>query len=445
MFLGWTAGGAIRWRMPVIGVPTSAKFVAPSVVLIATTQGQVLLLNHFRRHFRRPRSPLARRRRSRQRDGRLRRLCDERPALRHPRPRRRGCEHLAHVPQLLAAGCHRLPGPSPDYGVVDGKREVREAWHATSPAVSSAPPRCPPTVRRCTPSAVSASSSPCGRRPGRRSGPTTTATPSFATLTATPDGHIIPTGPLCGPVTMLADRGDRAEKVWSRTDLKTASLGALTNSGTAWTVVRTEDDGLALIEVSAADGKTLRTLPLPEAKGPRRVWPSHRKTRSPLPPTSAGFASSTRRNRSGTSPAVASPDLAGLAPPQFVDEGDTRAPIRVMTRTTARHPLRRRRLRSPRPGIHVDAALVSPGSRSRGQRCAFAQRLLLHRNLLSGTANPRTPGGTASPVSRRSWGPSATGRRAAQWRTRPAHARSPSGSMIQDPGRRPPHRRTRRR
>ena len=45
MFLGWTAGGAIRWRMPVIGVPTSAKFVAPSVVLVATTQGQVLLLN----------------------------------------------------------------------------------------------------------------------------------------------------------------------------------------------------------------------------------------------------------------------------------------------------------------------------------------------------------------------------------------------------------------
>ncbi len=55
--------------------------------------------------------------------------------------------------------------------------------------------------------------------------------------------------------------------MWARTDLKTVSLSALTNSGTAWTVIRTADDGLALTEVSAQDGRTLRTLPLPEAKG----------------------------------------------------------------------------------------------------------------------------------------------------------------------------------
>ena len=37
-------------------------------------------------------------------------------------------------------------------------------------------------------------------------------------------------------------------------------------AGTAWAVVRA-GDGLALTEISAAEGKTLRTLPLPDARG----------------------------------------------------------------------------------------------------------------------------------------------------------------------------------
>ena len=65
---------------------------------------------------------------------------------------------------------------------------------------------------------------------------------------------------------MLVDRGDRAEQVWSRDDLKTAGLSTLTAAGTAWAVVRA-GDGLALTEISAAEGKTLRTLPLPDARG----------------------------------------------------------------------------------------------------------------------------------------------------------------------------------
>ena len=46
------------------------------------------------------------------------------------------------------------------------------------------------------------------------------------------------------------------------------SLSTLTESKTAWTVVRDPGNGaLSLTEVSASDGKTLRTLPLPEAVG----------------------------------------------------------------------------------------------------------------------------------------------------------------------------------
>ena len=46
------------------------------------------------------------------------------------------------------------------------------------------------------------------------------------------------------------------------------SLSTLTKTGTAWTVVRTgRDQKLSLLEVSAADGKTKRSLELPGALG----------------------------------------------------------------------------------------------------------------------------------------------------------------------------------
>ncbi len=44
-FLAFNAGGAIRWRAGVIGVPLSAKFAAPNIVLVVTTQGQILLID----------------------------------------------------------------------------------------------------------------------------------------------------------------------------------------------------------------------------------------------------------------------------------------------------------------------------------------------------------------------------------------------------------------
>ena len=199
--------------------------------------------------------------------------------------------------------------------MVDGKREVREAWHADIPGGVIGPATVSADGKTVYAFSRIGKLVACRRRPGRRSGPTTTATPVSPRSPRPPTGTSSRRAPLPGPVTMLADRGDRAEKVWSRTDLKTASLGALTNSGNR--VDRRPhrgrrtgaDRGLRRRRQDPPDAATARGQGLHDGCG--RLTEG---ARSPLPPTSARFTSSTRRSRSGTSPAVAS-DLAGLAPP----------------------------------------------------------------------------------------------------------------------------------
>ncbi len=266
-FLGWTAGGAIRWRMPVIGVPTSAKFVAPSTVLVATTQGQILLLNTQDGTFA---APEVRLRPDADPDNAMAGFGDcviSGPRCGIPAPAAVDVTAARMYLNFWPRGAIASQIRALDYGEANGKRTVREAWHAdvpggvVGPAAVSADGRTVYTFSRIGKLVALDAAT------GKTKWTYDYGDPGFATLTASPDGRIIPAGRLGGSLTMLADRGDRAEQVWSRTDLKTAGLSALTDSGTAWTVVRTPDDGLALTEVSAADGATLRTLPLPEAKG----------------------------------------------------------------------------------------------------------------------------------------------------------------------------------
>ncbi|GED98356.1 outer membrane protein assembly factor BamB family protein [Gordonia crocea] len=266
-FLAWTAGGAIRWRMPVIGVPTSAKFVAPSVVLVATTQGQILLLNTQDSTFA---APEVRLRADANPDNAMDGFGDcvtSGPRCGIPAPPAVDINaeriYLNFWPQGAIASQIRAL----DYGQVDGKRQVREAWHANIPGGVVGPASVSADGKTVYAFSRIGQLVALHADTGKTKWTFDYGDPGFATLTATPDGRIIPTGPLGGPLRMIADRGDRAEQVWRRDDLKTTSLSTLTNANTAWTVVRTDDDGLALTEVSAADGKTLRSLPLPDAKG----------------------------------------------------------------------------------------------------------------------------------------------------------------------------------
>ncbi|WP_250149917.1 outer membrane protein assembly factor BamB family protein [Mycolicibacter acidiphilus] len=86
----------------------------------------------------------------------------------------------------------------------------------------------------------------------------------------TPDGLIVAGG---GPDTQLvafADRGDHAEQVWRRDDVTPLSSSSLAAGGVGYTVssgTSLGPAGLSLLVFDPADGHTINSYPLPESDG----------------------------------------------------------------------------------------------------------------------------------------------------------------------------------
>ncbi|MDL9944073.1 PQQ-binding-like beta-propeller repeat protein [Gordonia sp. ABSL11-1] len=267
-FLAFNAGGAIRWRLPVLGVPLSAKFAAPGQVLIATTQGQLLLVDTQTGELAAP-------------EVRLRPDADPAdptfgfgecvtngPRCAIPSPPAVDNQHERLFVNFWPPGAIASQVRGMDYSTADDGRTIRELWHADIPGGVVGTP-----TLSADGSTVYAFS-----RLGRivaldaTSGKTRWTYENggygFATMSVSPDGLIIPTGVLGAPLTLLRDAGDHAEQVWQRKDLAVVSLSTLTDQKTAWTVVRDRGrDSLSLTEVSSTDGTTKRSLPLPESGG----------------------------------------------------------------------------------------------------------------------------------------------------------------------------------
>ena len=267
-FLAFNAGGAIRWRAGVIGVPLSAKFAAPNEVLVATTQGQILLIDTQRNELLAP-------------EVRLRDDADPAQPLRGfgdcvsngpqcaiPAPAAVDTERERFFLNFFPQGAATSQIRAMKYGAVAGNREVRTAWQADVPSGVIGTPTL--SADGATVYAFSRDGKivALNAEDGSTRWTYDIGGHGFATMTVSPDGLIIPTGSLGAPLTMLRDRGDRAEQVWQRTDLATVSLSALTQQQTAWTVARDPGkDSLSLVEVSTTDGATKRTLPLPDSRG----------------------------------------------------------------------------------------------------------------------------------------------------------------------------------
>ncbi|MEP9393475.1 PQQ-binding-like beta-propeller repeat protein [Gordonia sp. VNK1] len=267
-FLAFNAGGAIRWRMPVVGVPLSAKFADPGIALMVTTQGQILLIDTQTAQFAAP-------------EVRLRPEADPAdplygygdcvtngPRCAVPAPPAVDMAHQRFFLNVWPTGAIASEIRGFSYAEVDGKRTISEMWKAQvpggviGPATLSADGSTVYTFSRLGQIVALDAATGTTRWTYDNGGY------GFATMTVSPDGLIIPTGVIGAPLTLLRDRGDRAEKVWQRNDLATVSLSALTNSGTAWTVVRDPGkDTLSLTEVSTADGSTERSLTLPDSAG----------------------------------------------------------------------------------------------------------------------------------------------------------------------------------
>ncbi|MGV9710459.1 outer membrane protein assembly factor BamB family protein [Gordonia sp. NPDC003424] len=267
-FLAFNAGGAIRWQMPVIGVPLSAKFAAPGEVLVVTTQGQILLINTQTNEFT---APEVRLRADANPDDALEGFGDcvtDGPRCAVPAPAAVDAEHERFFLNFWPQGTIASQVRAMSYGKDGGARVVREIWHADIPGGVVGP---------TTVSADGNTVYAFGRlgqivaldaATGKTKWSYNNGGYGFATMSVSPDGLILPTGVLGAPLTLLRDKGDHAELVWQRRDLATVSLSTLTAQNTAWTVVRDAGkDSLSLTEVSTSDGKTLRTLSLPESVG----------------------------------------------------------------------------------------------------------------------------------------------------------------------------------
>ncbi|MYR05006.1 PQQ-binding-like beta-propeller repeat protein [Gordonia sp. SID5947] len=267
-FLAFNAGGAIRWRMPVLGVPLSAKFAAPGQVLVATTQGQLLLIDSQTNELVAPEVRLRSDANPDDPTFGFGECVTNGPRCGIPSPPAVDEAHERFFLNFWPEGAIASQIRAMSYAEQNGRRVMREAWHADvpggvvgSPTLSADGSTVYTFSRLGKLVALDAAT-------GKTRWTYDNGGYGFGTMSVSPDGLIIPTGVLGAPLTLLRDRGDHAEQVWQRKDLASVSLSTLTDQDTAWTVIRDKGKStLSLAEVSTADGSTKRTLPLPESGG----------------------------------------------------------------------------------------------------------------------------------------------------------------------------------
>jgi outer membrane protein assembly factor BamB len=259
----------IRWRQPVIGMPTTARILAPNDLLVVTHLGQVLLFDAHRGSV--VGNPLDLVEGVDPTDS-LRGLADCQPA----RPR---CP-VAAAPAFAAGS-----------GVV-----VVPVWQPNAPAsvlvgLKYNPDRNPKLSVAWTSDAVKAGTlaSPVASADGSTiyvngrddrlwainadDGKPKWSTPlKFLSQTppsVAPSDDVIAGG---GPETRLVaikDRGDHADVMWTRDDVSPLTTSSRAGDHVAYTVVRDGEDGQALLVFDPGDGHTVNSYPLPEAAG----WP----------------------------------------------------------------------------------------------------------------------------------------------------------------------------
>ena len=85
----------------------------------------------------------------------------------------------------------------------------------------------------------------------------------------TPDGLVVSGGGPQSKLTAVKDKGDKGEVAWSRNDVEPLTTSTRAGTDVGYAVVRDGDHGQALLVFSPADGHTLNSYPLPGATG----WP----------------------------------------------------------------------------------------------------------------------------------------------------------------------------
>jgi outer membrane protein assembly factor BamB len=259
----------IRWRKPVIGMPTTPRILAPGQLLVVTHLGQVLVFDAHRGTV--AGTPLDLVEGVDPRDSE-RGLADCQPA----RPR---CP-VASAPAFAASTGIVVLGlwePDADAPVLVGLRyrqgqtpQLSREW--TSDAVGGGPLASP--VLSADGSTVYVN----GRDEhlwaiDSADGEAKWSVPldylAQTPPSVSPDGLIIAGGGPGAKLTAVRDEGDRGEVVWTRDDVQPLSASSQSGADVAYTVARDGEDGQALTVFDPADGRTVNRYPLPQATG----WP----------------------------------------------------------------------------------------------------------------------------------------------------------------------------
>ncbi|WP_102143006.1 PQQ-binding-like beta-propeller repeat protein [Mycobacterium hubeiense] len=257
----------IRWRQPVIGMPTTPRILDEGQLLVVTHLGQVLVFNAHRGSV----------------DGTPVDLV----AGLDPKDAQRGLGdcRLARPRCPVAAA----PAFAPETGMV-----VISLWepNAEAPILVGLQYRSgqnPVLTREWTSDAV-------GRGPlaspvlsadgatvyvngrdrhlwalGARDGKPKWSVPldylAQTPPSVSPDGLIVAGGGPGAKLTAIRDAGDRGEVVWTRDDVESLSTSSRAGTGIGYTVAREGENGQALLVFDPADGHTINRYPLPEATG----------------------------------------------------------------------------------------------------------------------------------------------------------------------------------
>ncbi len=259
----------IRWRQPVIGMPTTPRILAPGSLLVVTHLGQVLVFDAHRGAV--IGTPLDLVEGINPTDS-LRGLADCAPA-------RARCP-VASAPAFAAKSGIVVVSvwqPGAPASVLVGLRYnagrnpvLSQAW--TSDIVKAGVIASPVASADGSTIYVNGRDNKLWALDAADGKPKWSTPLDFLSQTppsVSPQGLIICGG---GPDTKLVairDAGDKAEVAWTRDDVAPLTTSSQAGGHVAYTVVKDGDSGQALLVFDPADGHTVNSYPLPEATG----WP----------------------------------------------------------------------------------------------------------------------------------------------------------------------------
>lgn len=259
----------IRWRQPVIGMPTTPRILTPGHLLVVTHLGQVLVFDAHKGVVEGspldlidgvdPKDP-------------ERGLADCKPA--HARCPVAAAPAFAEQTGIIVLS---LWEPDTDAPVLVGLRYrpdqnpvLTREW--TSDAVGGGPLASPVL------SADGSTAYVNGRDEHLWAIDTADGTPKWSVPldylaqtppSVSPDGLIVAGGGPGARLVGVKDAGDEGEVAWTRDDVEPLTTSSQSGAHVAYAVARDGEEGQALVVFDPADGRTVNSYPLPNAGG----WP----------------------------------------------------------------------------------------------------------------------------------------------------------------------------